>query len=163
VNCRGKRRRFSGTMAAGLGVLGVLVGAPIASAATIAFATVGSPEYVSGYGSWANAYGNWTGSRVSSTSLSSRLSTGYYKYFDAADHTVYVHLDSAASGSYYASSDSSHDNIYSSSYTAFRSLPSHSLASSSNPALVKGTVSTCLDVPWRFDPCSGGNTVSANI
>jgi hypothetical protein len=133
---------------------------PVASAVTMAFATSSSPQYVSGYGSWANAYGNWTGARISSTGFISRLSSGYYKYFDADNHTVYVRLQSNVSSIDGGDSHSSHDNVYSSSYTSFRSLPSHSLQSPYTPSVLRGNVWTCLDIPFRFDPCSSRATMS---
>ncbi len=71
-------------------VLSIACIAPAASGAAIAYATAQSPQYVSGHGSWARSYGTWDAYKSSNQTVRSRLSTSYYRYMDADNHTVYV-------------------------------------------------------------------------
>ncbi|TFH72117.1 hypothetical protein [Cellulomonas sp. HD19AZ1] len=127
------------------------------------YATSGSPQTVSAHGSTARSYGNWSATRVSSTQLTSLLTTAYYRYNDADNHTVYVTMNSAAPNSFSMNVHSSHDNVVSGSWSSFRSRPSASLHPTpiTQRARVEAAVKTCLDVPLLPDACSGSSATLA--
>lgn len=149
-----RHRRLAGLIAL---LLAALVAAPVGSAAAVSYASKSSPLSVSGYGSWGKTYGNWNASRSSSTKIRSYLSSAYYRYKDADDHTVYATMNTTVPGHAELNNETSHDNVYN-AWTAFRSRPDVSLyPSSSGTAAVRAAVRTCLDIPWRSDPCSSSS------
>jgi hypothetical protein len=153
--------RRAGAMVS-LSLVAVLSG-PAALAASGAWGTSSDPQSVSGYGSWGKAYGNWSGTKVSSGKFNSKLSSGYYKFFDADDHTVYTSLSSNVSSIDGDVTETSHDNVYSSSWSAYRSRPNHNLNSPYTPTTMKATIRTCLDIPVRSDPCSAVKSFTASL
>lgn len=141
----------------------ISVAAPSAAAVSTAYASPSSPQTVSGYGSWAKTYGNYTVTRLSATSARATLSSNYYKYYDSDNHTVYTYMGATGNGAWTTSGtgESSHDNTYSSSWTSFRTRPSKQVNATAGPlTTVNGTVITYLDVPWRSDPASSTKYLS---
>jgi hypothetical protein len=129
----------------------------VGSAAAVSYATKSSPLSVSGYGSWGKTYGDWTATRSSSTKIRSYLSSAYYRYKDADNHTVYAKMNTTVPGHGETNKQTSHDNVYD-AWTAFRSRPSVDLyPNTSGTVSVQAGVRTCLDVPWRTDPCSSSS------
>jgi hypothetical protein len=148
----------------------LIVGASAATTATatVNWATSSSPQSVTGYSSWAKTYGTWDavkGTSGSYDTVRSYMPAAYYKYYDADNHTVYVRTSTnVTAGSSIISSTSSassHDNVYSNAWTAFRSRPSSTMSMQFNGSVKVTTgVHTCLDVPFRIDPCSSAKMVS---
>ncbi len=133
---------------------------PLGSAAAVSYNSQASPQYVSAYGSWGKGYGAWNATRSSSTTIRSYLSSAYYRYKDGDDHTVYTNMSTTAPGHGDTNNHTSHDNVYD-AWTAFRSRPSVLLyPTTSGTVTVKAGMKTCLDVPWRTDPCSSSTTKS---
>jgi len=133
---------------------------PLGSAVAVTYASQASPQTVSGYGSWGKGYGSWNATRTSTTTIRSYLASAYYRYKDADDHTVYSNLSTTVPGHGDTENHTSHDNVYD-AWTAFRSRPSVNLyPTTSGTVSVKAGVKTCLDVPWRTDPCSSSITKS---
>lgn len=147
----------------------ILASASSASALTRAYASASSPQSMSGYGSSASTYGTWFITKRDSSSIASSLSAASYRYTDADNHTVYVDLNSyayRAANSTFAnlSKQSSHDNIVSGAWSAFRSRPSVVLSiMTSGTISVSGGIKTCLDVPLRTDPCSAVTVLDGNL
>lgn len=142
------------------GVLGVVLLAPAGSAVAVSYATLSSPQYVSGYDSWARTYGDWTASRASSTKVRSYVTAARYRYFDADNHTTYINLRTASPGSADLNTHSSHDNVSSGAWASFRTVPSTDLypsALAGAAVRVDATVQTCLDIPLRPDVCSAAS------
>ncbi len=125
-----------------------------------AFASSTSPLTVSGYGSWGKSYGSWTVTRGSGTAVRSYLPTAFYRYDDSDNHTVYVKLTTEVgkAGSGYfdrvAEVHLGHENTVSSRWTSFRKKPTANLDALKNRGIIAtGGVVTCLDIPFRADPC----------
>lgn len=97
--------------------------------------------------------------------MHSYLTSSYYKFTDADDHTAYVRMytvQATSTPGWGYSVESSHDNRISSAWTAFRSLPSYTLRVSSGAVTVTSRIATCLDIPARPDACSAYKTLSHN-
>lgn len=142
-----------------------VVGVPSAAAATYTYASSSAPQYVSGYGSTARTYGKWDITKPSSTAVRSKLVSTYYRYTDGDNHTVYAVLYTDVSGGFPAtngSTSSSHDNVVSSSWTSFRSLPNHTVSATTAIRSATGNIRSCLDVPFRTDPCSSFKSPSVS-
>jgi hypothetical protein len=120
---RHKARPVSVAMAVMLSIACI---APAASGAATAYATAQSPQYVSGYGSWARSYGSWDAYKSSSQTVRSRLASSYYRYMDADNHTVYVKFVSQA-GIHAGAGNTNTGNAVGSSWTSFTSRPSFTL------------------------------------
>lgn len=137
------------------------------AAGAVGFGSSASPLKVSGYGSSGSAYGNWNAAKSGTTLVATRDTTGYYKYTDADDHTVYLVLDTRAQGALFGqrTAYSSHDNVsQTASWNAFRALPSTTVSTGNNAgASVTAYHTLCLDVPLRADPCGAGLTTQANL
>lgn len=133
----------------------------------VSYASSGAPQTVSGYGSTARSYGNWQASRLSASQVRSQLTSAYYKFVDADDHTAYVRMDTqVAPGSASIGNGTSHDNVVSGSWSAFRSRPSVTLWPSTQGGVVtvQAVFVTCIDVPARPDVCSSGSsTLSSRV
>lgn len=141
-----------------------VIAVPAASAATQnwVYASASSPQFVSGYGSWAKTYGTLKVSRLSNTSARVSLVSTYYKYYDSYDHKVYVSMQYKADkpmGSA-GGAETNHGNLYRGVWTVFGTLPSKvawSESSAKKLHTIEGSASTCLDIPARFDPCAGAS------
>lgn len=134
---------------------------PPAAAESWNYASQSAPLSVSGYGSWATTYGTMSTIRTGVNAAQVKMTSAYYKYYDADDHTVYIAMGYSADAPLGDAGivESSHDNVYpSSSWTMFLARPSiiaHGAPGASQLYEVDGTVSSCIDVPWKFDPCAG--------
>lgn len=139
----------------------VVVGlvAPTATAVTKTFATAASAQSVSAYSSTGKSYGTWVGYDRTDTTIYTGLDAKY-KFVDADNHKVYTQFHLSAKGrtsgaSWSGGDDSSHESTVSNSWRAFSSK-----AQRMEPMKTAGTIDatvtvhTCLDVPWRVDPCS---------
>lgn len=160
-------KSYARTVALSFTVVAALGITSATAALGASYATSSAPQTVSGYGSTARSYGNWKASRISASQVRSQLTTAYYKYTDAHNHTVYVKMDTqVAPGSGSINNATSHDNIVSGSWTAFRSRPSATLwpATQGGTAEVQAVIVTCLDIPARPDVCSSGSkTLSSRV
>jgi hypothetical protein len=121
-----------------------------------------NPLYVSGFGSWAKAYGQW---RVADSSNGTRAFLDSYTWYNNADnHKKYAWtrtwLNSgycaaasylSCTASYYkgASAETPHSNRAAAEWL----YASTGLSGSANYA--RAEVRVCLDIPLRGDPCSG--------
>lgn len=164
-----KNRRVKGplkTVFAALALVAVV--APAASAVTSTYATGTSPQYASGYGSEVRSYGTWVIYDRTESTVYSGLSA-YYKYSDADNHKAYTSLNvtgkSRTSGATFNyTDDSSHENIVSGAWSTFSS-PAQMMFGFGTAGITDstGAVKTCLDIPWRFDPCSTTKTISTSF
>jgi hypothetical protein len=140
-----------------------LFGVP-ASAAALAYASSAAPLSVSAYGSTTRSYGNWTA--TSGNDVRSYLTSSYYKFTDADDHTAYVRLyshSSHATPGWGVGRETSHDNVISSSWTAFRTRPSVTLSVSPRAVTITSHTAACLDIPIRPDECGQYKALSLNL
>lgn len=131
---------------------------PQAASWAAVYATSGTPQKVEGYGSFGRTHGEWDAKRVGSD-FESRTWRAKYRYVDADDHTIYVRLNSWAGVLPSKEAQSSHDNKISSAWTDFRWGALHKV-SRSGLSKANVEVRTCLDVPWRTDPCSAKKSLS---
>lgn len=140
----------------------IAVAAPAAGAVATAYASSSSPQTVSGYGSNAKTYGDWSVAK-GSASVRSQLSGVRYRFVNADDHGVYVKLvsgaqtlEGAALGTQGETSSST--GRAEGGWFALTGLPSHTfqVPAAYRPGKVRvdAAVRTCLSVPWRVDPCS---------
>lgn len=149
------RRSVTGVV---LAVAAALASVPVAHA-TVAYATKSSPQTITSYGTTGKTYGYWDASKSSTTAIRSYYPSAYYWYNDADDHTIYVKSLSFASqnGHDIASTGGStnHGNVYG-AWTRFSSVPNSTMSISgwSGTIVTRANTYTCLDVPWRTDPCT---------
>lgn len=150
-------RRICSVLAAAAVVVGIV--APTASAVTKTYASSGAPQTVKGYGSTGKSYGTWVGYDRTETTIYTGLDAKY-KFVDGDNHKVYTEFSLSAKGrtsgaSWSGGDASSHESTVSSAWRSFSSQ-----AQRMEPMKTAGTidatvtVNTCLDVPWRIDPCS---------
>ncbi|WP_207204609.1 hypothetical protein [Sanguibacter massiliensis] len=128
----------------------------------MAYATTSSPQTVKGFGSSASTFGEWDATKVGGD-FESRTWRTKYKIVDADDHKVYVRLSSwAYSLVEIGEVHTSHDNKVSGSWTDFRWAALDRM-NRWGASKVSGSLATCLDVPWRSDPCSSNKTHSKKL
>jgi|GEM_PF-923464 len=160
------RKFFS---AAALGLLFCVSAATASSAVTASYATSTSPQVASGYGSTARTYGTWVASKKSATSVSSSLSAAYFRFINADNHKAFVELNTivqrpASNDFVNLAKTSSRETKVSGSWSAFGTPPSVSLPINTSGTLnVSAGVKTCVDVPFRTDPCSSVTVRSGRL
>lgn len=141
-------------------VLSIACIAPAASGAALAYATAQSPQYVSGHGSWARPTGVGTPKRVVARrfALACRVRTT-----GAWMRTITLFTSSLSKRRGFTLTLATLTPETRSGVVGLRSPvapTSRSIPQETGSVKVTASIRTCLDVPFRSDPCSGAKTHS---
>lgn len=162
----GSRRRLASTLLATALTVAIVI--PTASAVTVTYAASSSPQTVTGYGSTGKSYGTWVAYDRTESTIYTGL-TARYRFVDADNHKVYTEFDLSAKGrtsgaSWSGGDQSSHESTVSGVWRAFSS-PAQRMEAMNTAGVIDASASvrTCLDVPWRIDPCSSSKKITTTF